>query len=398
MHPLVTYWLSIVVIFLILSFLVIIHELGHLWAAWWAGVTAEEFGIGYPPRAMKLFTWRKTLFSLNWIPVGGFVKMDGEEGYSEADAAPTTISQKKSLHNKQTNQDSVSSPFYTKTAWQRLVIVLAGPVVNIVFAIAAFTVFYSITGIPEAPAARIIEVQADSPAAAAQLPTDVELIALRVDETTTPIMSIDSAITAIKAQQGKTITLVTTGPCSDTGECQELAAEYQVYVRKPEELVAGQGAVGITFDTRINYRFYPAHEMPFRAMSVGFYQSYQFSLLILQLLGSMVIDAFKFGKLPDQLVGPVGIAAQAGQMSLANSSWLGILNMAGLISVNLAVINLLPIAPLDGGRAVFIVLGKLFNRQKVAMIEAKLNYGGMIALLALLLFITLSDILRIFRG
>src|SRR3989339_456689 len=96
------------VVLIILSLLVILHEIGHLAAAWWLKLRVEEFGLGYPPRARKLFTWKGTDFTLNWIPFGGFVRLWGEEAGDE----------------------NSSQAFARRPVWQRLIVMLAGPGIN----------------------------------------------------------------------------------------------------------------------------------------------------------------------------------------------------------------------------------------------------------------------------
>ena len=113
--------MSVLIFILVLSFLVIIHELGHFLVAKWQGVKVEEFGLGYPPKILSLFRWKGTLFSLNAIPFGGFVRMEGEYGEEETD--------KKAPYSK----DDKEQPFYAKSALPRLLIILAGPFVNFLF-------------------------------------------------------------------------------------------------------------------------------------------------------------------------------------------------------------------------------------------------------------------------
>src|SRR5258708_6019281 len=126
---------SIIAFILMLSLLVIIHELGHFLTARFFKIKIEEFGIGYPPRARTLFTWKGIPFTLNWIPVGGFVKMEGEDGSANED-------------NIQHKTKNSFGPFYTKPKWQRLIVILAGATVNFLFGVLAFSVIYSYVGIP----------------------------------------------------------------------------------------------------------------------------------------------------------------------------------------------------------------------------------------------------------
>ncbi len=169
--------MAILIVLLVLSFLVIIHELGHYFAARKAGITVEEFGIGYPPRALnfsllakrfnitKYFSfWRrfdssKTELTLNWIPFGGFVRMAGETPNPKQNASPQP------------------GDFLAATLAQRLMVIFAGVAVNFIFGIAAFTIVFSKTGIPqEIFGARIGTVEPNSPAAQAGVPNQVQII------------------------------------------------------------------------------------------------------------------------------------------------------------------------------------------------------------------------------
>ena len=127
--------LSVFIFILILSFLVIIHELGHFLIARKHGVKVNEFGLGYPPKALTLFTAFGTPFTLNWIPFGGFVRLEGEDG-------PELGTEQKETHKSERE-------FFRVAVWQKLSIVLAGPIVNFIFGIIAFSIVFSVTGIPQ---------------------------------------------------------------------------------------------------------------------------------------------------------------------------------------------------------------------------------------------------------
>ena len=148
--------MQLVIFLAILSVLVLVHEWGHYICAKIFGVKVEEFGFGLPPRARKLFTRKGTLFSLNWLPIGGFVKLYGEE-YSEGDELLA----------------GDNGRFYDKSARARAVILTAGVIMNFLLGIVLFAAVYSYVGIPvKTDRVRIVEVVADSPAAAAGLAID----------------------------------------------------------------------------------------------------------------------------------------------------------------------------------------------------------------------------------
>lgn len=369
--------MSALIFIIILSFLVVIHELGHYLVAKLCGVKVEEFGLGYPPRAVKLGTWWGTLFSLNWIPFGGFVKMEGE------DATPSEVASQKSLQ--------------VKSAPQRLAVILAGAAVNFVFGVFAFAVVFSTMGIPTPlTTARIGLVQPGSPAAEAGLPANVELVALAVGEQTVTQPSVESAIQFINDHRGQQIQVVTTGPC-DTNGCQELAQSFTVYARTPDQTPAGQGAIGIAFES-ITLQFYPWYEMPFRGTWYGLQQAVELGGEMLMALRQAVQDGFTRGKLPTELSGPVGIVHQAQVNNVFSQGWLAMLYFAGMLSVNLAIMNVLPIPALDGGRALFILLEPIIGKQRLSNWEAQIHYGGFIVLIGLIVAVTARDVLRIVYG
>lgn len=375
-----------IIFIIILSFLVIIHELGHFLAAKWAKIKVEEFGLGFPPRAAKLFSWRKTLFSLNWIPFGGFVKMEGEEEQG-------AVEKKIKLLTKNKNKEG---PFYQKSTLQRLVVIVAGASVNFIFGIIAFSIFFSFTGIPtplDQP--RIAETSEGSPAREAGLPSQVNIIGLRAAEEFYSTNKIQDVVDRVNEHKGENVTLLISGPCSGLS-CAESVEEVELYLRTPEETPTDQGSMGVIFETTY-MRFFPWYEMPFRGMAYGLTQALFFSLLILQALGQLLVELFTRGSIPDGLAGPVGIVSQASKGGFSINQPLDLLGFAGMLSINLAVMNLLPIPALDGGRAVFVLLEQVVGRKIVSRVERYANYGGYVVLLTLIIMVTIRDVLNIFR-
>lgn len=382
---------------LILSFLVVIHELGHFFAAKWAKIKVEEFGLGYPPKAITLFTYLGTPFTLNWVPFGGFVRMLGEDASAE-DVEQTNQAAKDSKPSKkkkiQKEVEPLEQPFYTKSAVQRLVVILAGVTVNFIFGVLAFSVVYSIMGIPTLiNEARIELVAPNSPAAAAGLPTNVKIIEIVSDEVV-PIQTNEDVKAEIDKQAGKTVKVVTSGSCQGL-TCNEDRQTFEVYVRKSDEIPAGEGAVGIGFAQQV-YLHYPWYEQLVRGAAVGVEQAVMFGFFILLSLGDLVKNLFSTGALPGEIAGPVGIVHQAQSQGLFNQGPIMILNFMALLSINLAIMNLLPIPALDGGRALFILLEKVVGKHRVQRVEGYANYGGFVLLIGLILAVTARDIWRIF--
>lgn len=374
--------MSVLIFILVLSFLVLIHELGHYFAAKWAKVKVDEFGLGYPPKAIRLFRYKGTDFTLNWIPFGGFVRMQGEED---------SLEEHKDVESKR----ALKGQFYSATPAQKLVIILAGATVNFVFGIIAFTIVFTKLGIPiQIQEARIGQVVENSPAAQAGIQASTTIIAIRTADQQITVSDPTQVIEEVQAHRGETITVITTGNCSGT-VCEEMSQEFSVYVRTVEETPAGQGALGIAFDSYV-FESYPLWQMPFRSTIYGIEQAFELGWQILLALSGLMTDLLTRGIMPKDIAGPIGIVHQAQTSGLFAQGFLTILSFAGMLSINLAVMNVLPLPPLDGGRAVFIVLETLFTRKKTAKIEGYFNYIGYLALLGLILIITIRDVLRLF--
>ena len=368
--------LAIFSFILILSFLVIIHELGHFLAAKWTKVGVEEFGLGYPPKLVRLFHWWGVDFTLNLIPFGGFVRLQGEE---------------KDLDDK-----LVAGDYKAAGLWQRLIVILAGAGVNFLFGILIFALIFTKIGIPtEINTARIGQVAPDSPAAKAGITANWEIKEVKVGGQTFTITNPEDVIKLVKQHQGQDVALTLVGPCQGLS-CKNQTKEVQVYIRQPDETPEGQGAIGLVFEPVI-YVHYPFWQMPFRGMWVGTKQAFALSLMILEALKNMVNQLFTHGQLSEELAGPVGIVHQAQSSGLFSQGFLAILSFTAMLSINLAIMNVLPIPPLDGGRAVLAISEVALGKKITEKLEYYLNYGGWVMIMLLILAITARDVWRIFR-
>jgi len=375
--------MSAIVFIIILSFLVIIHELGHFLTAKWAKVKADEFGIGYPPKALKLFRWKGTDFTVNWIPFGGFVRMQGEESIEE--------------ETDEKKGKKLSGQFYQASVFQKLVIILAGATVNFIFGVIAFTIVFSKMGIPEMiTEPRIGAVEENTPAYEAGIPSNVNILAVKYQDQEFAVNTPEDLINKVYEHRGETITLITTGICEQK-TCEQIKNEYPVYVRTQEETPEGEGAMGVAFD-QVVFVFYPALEMPVRSAAYGIEQAFTLGWQIIEAFSGIITGIFTRGSLPTDVAGPIGIVHQAQSIGIFEEGWLTVLSFAGMLSINLAVMNVLPFPPLDGGRAVFIILEALFTKKRTKKLEYILNYGGYILLLGLIVVITIKDVMRIFYG
>lgn len=376
--------MSALIFILILSALVIIHELGHYLVAKWQKVQVNEFGLGYPPRALKLFTHANTLFSLNWIPFGGFVKLEGEDG--EAD------------QNKATRQPGMKA-FFERPAWSKLLIILAGPVVNFVFGIIAFSIVFSVSGIPQSLSnqARISKVVEGSPAAESGLQPDTNILGFREQNgEMVPIDNVAKVQAYVAAHKGQTVMVLFSGPCQ-ADACAESMGETNIYLRTDAEIPPNQGSMGVVFSDYYLMR-YPWYQMPFYGSKYGITQALDMGVLMLKALGQMGSDIAGGRGVSGDVAGPIGIVHQAQKSDILTSGWMMVLSFAGMLSINLAVMNVLPIPALDGGRAMFIIIGQLIGQKRIEKLENYANYGGFILLVGLIVLISLRDISRIITG
>lgn len=361
--------ITIVIFFAMLGFLVVIHELGHFIVARLAGVRVLEFGIGFPPRARVLRSSGDTLITLNWLPLGGFVRLEGEDGESE---------------------DPQSFPRAALPV--KLVIVLAGVAMNALLAVAIFTAIAWAPG--RTAALGFTAVEPGSPAAG------IGLVGAGAGPPATPsdlIIAIDGRrfhdfesaarlIEALRARAGQAITLTVRHP--DKSE-----ADLAVTLRSPADVAAGFGALGIKgpfFDRAVEESF---TRSPAEAVDFGLAQTGQaFGLItdgLAQLGGSIVNH-------PTQdpgVAGPVGIAVGIGDVFWSRGA-IATLQLAALLSANLALVNILPLPPLDGGRMLVLVTKAVAGRRLSLKVEKAAYTIGAVFLLAFVLWVTFFDITR----
>lgn len=362
---------------LLLTFLVLIHELGHFLAAKFVKVGVLEFGIGYPPLAKKLFRRWDTDFTINWLPLGGFVRLFGDDA---EESLPSREEQKE-------HHLTESSMFNHKKRWERLLIIGAGVFINFVFGVIVFAGLYSKFGIPEDLGfVRVDEVLADSPALVAGVQKGDEIFRATIDENQeVTVTTADQFSRLMSENAGEKVVL----HLRRSGETFDLEATL-----RPKDRPIDQAALGV-IPRDWESKFYPWYEQPIRGAIVGLQDSIELGRLILGSLGDMVSKLFMRGQVPSDLSGPIGIVAQAHEMDILSQGWVGTLRYAALLSINLAIMNLLPIPALDGGRAIFVLLEGFIGKARRQRWEQRVNGIGMVFLLLLIFLISIKDVVKI---
>jgi regulator of sigma E protease len=374
MTPILNGVITVVLFFVILGGLVIIHELGHFITARLAGVRVLEFGIGFPPRARILRSRGETLYTLNWLPIGGFVKLEGEDG------------------------DETDDPrsFARARLPVKLIILVAGVVMNL---LAAFLIFTLIAWLATPYlGVRFFNVQPGSPAAAAGLqPGDAILAVNGVQHEF--FREGQSVITDLQSDVGKPVVLTverTDGTVDSVTVTLRSQAEIDTAPRDANGN-STKGPLGIgSFDPIPRfYGRYP-RDLP-SAIGIGASQTTHWFGVILGGLGELVRQVATNPTAPPPVQGPVGIATQIGDVFFGAGPVLT-LYVAGILSANLALVNILPFPPLDGGRMLMIVLKAIFGA-RISLRAERLTYVvGFAFLFAFLIWVSGFDLVRILSG
>ena len=352
-----------IIFIFVLTILVLVHEFGHFIIAKKMGVKVEEFGIGLPPR---LFGIKKgeTLYSVNLLPLGGFVKLYGEE-YDELD------------------KKNKNRTFVNKTPWQKTLIILGGVIGN--FLLGWFIFSYLVTQGIAVPINKVIieKVTKNSPAQIAGLKEKdiiLKLVPYSPQSPQLPLTSPNSLISLTQKYAGQKIKLLV------QRNNQQLTINLTPRINPP----VGEGPLGIAITSSIE-KNYPWYTAPY----YGLIEASNITYKIASELGKLLFGLITFQKLNVDVAGPVGIANLAGQAIKFGGN--AFLQFLALLSLNLAIINILPFPALDGGRLVFVLYEGLTKKKPNKNIEKYTNLIGFIMLLSLAALITVNDIIKIIR-
>ena len=390
-------WLLIVPV---LGFLIFIHELGHFATAKWFGIKVTEFGFGFPPRIFGV-RFRETVYSINWIPLGGFVRMVGEEDPSDPQS------------------------FAAQAVWKRAVVLVSGSLMNLVFPLAVFAILFTLPHDTVVGTVMISGVSPNSPAQEAGLRAGdmvLEVEGKRVENHFDLVQAVMTRLgrpTEFTIRKGMIVTGLAFSP--------ELAPVEKLTIvprlKPPEQVVVEdvtdpvseislrearnvnpdaqvgdrirQGAIGVLVGTA-NPKIVKRSFAPWDAVPMAVERAWE----VLTLTQAGLTQWARGGPDPG-ITGPVGIAQVTGEIAeeIPNIGYSPLFEFVALLSISLGIVNLLPIPALDGGRLLFVVIewvrrGKRISPQR----ESLVHMVGFVLLIGFIVAMSYRDIVRIFAG
>ncbi len=355
-------FVTLIIFLFALGGMIFVHELGHFIAARWAGIEVEEFGLGLPSyKIATLFKWQGTEFTIHALLLGGFIRPKGE------------------------NDPNVLGGLASANPWKRLVVLFAGPLMNLITAIVVFSFLISSEGVPMPGSIKIDSVAENSPAQQAGMQADDILLAINGQSVT----EINAAIVVIKDNLDKPVELLV----ERNGEQITLTAT-PLSTRK-----ASEGALGVGLGN-------PTRPATFvESVSGGFMvtgiQAATIVYLPVALIGGAIapedarfigfkgiFDMFDVAVEEDVSSRQEVATAPAGS-NTRPTNWT--LNLIGVLSISLGVMNLFPIPALDGGRILFTLPEILFRKRIPPQWENTVNGIAMLMLIGLMLFVNIMD-------
>ena len=362
----------------ILVVLVLVHELGHFLVAKRAGITVEEFGIGFPPRVASVM-WRGTRYSVNWIPLGGFVRMLGEDGDVEVKRL-----REQGMNDAEVEQ-AMAGAFNRKPVWVRFVVLFAGVAMNFILAASLFAIAFSMPlQVGEGPLT-VTDIQPDSPAAES---LEVGDVITGVDGRT--FERSNDLTEYVRDHGGEEVQL----QVERDGEQIDVAVTPRVVT--PEERAQGIGPVGFGYDPERIVEEPSVVTGPLDAIARGTGAAWTLAIQIPGGLADAVGGLIGLNPEAPDARGPIGIAQETGRV--LEAPLVSQLFFVGLLSINLAVLNVLPFPPLDGGRIAVVAVEAVRRRKLPAEREALIYLTGFAVLIALVILISIQDIQRLITG
>lgn len=373
----------------LLLILVLIHEFGHFLAAKAFGIKVLEFGIGFPPRAKTMFTKGETEYTLNWLPIGGFVRLLGEEDPSD----PRSLA---------------AAP-----RWQRLTVMAAGVIMNFVLALFLMGVSFMVPRDRALTQAQIVDVAQGSPAAEARIDGTMR-------DGTAPVQGIQPGdiITEVEGRDIANTSEMVYANRLNLGKTQEwtiirAGSTLTAHVYARWHPPAGQGPTGVRIGapqtcsvdaqgepTNCQLKYAQTESVsypPWEAFPKGAQSLVDTMVLTVNEIRVRIGGGGGASVNDDQpaFTGPVGIADTTGTL-IKEAGWRSLIEFAALLSLNLAIFNALPIPMLDGGRMFFVVLEILRGGRRISPEkEALVHFAGFALMMAGVLVVTYFDIARL---
>ena len=355
---------SVISFVIVLGLLIFVHELGHFLCAKLFGVKVLKFSLGFGPRLVGA-RYRDTEYQISAFPLGGYVKMLGENPAEEVDS---------------TEEDQA---FSKKSVWKRFFIVASGPVFNLLFAVFLFFMIFAIAGLPHpVEGTRIGGISKDSPAAAANLQSGDRIVSINGKETT----KWEDVYTLVGQSDGETITIVVerNGQTFEKTLTPALTPEKNIFGEK----VGERYMLGISRSEEVVYK----DTSIYKALIAGITQTWTFIYLTIIGIVKMIQSVIP----ASELGGPILIAQMAGQQMEAG--WINLFYFIGLISVNLGILNLFPIPILDGGHLFFYCIEAVRGKPLSRRAQEIWMQFGLVILLSLMVFVFYNDLVRVFKG
>lgn len=361
--------MSIIIFILILGLIIFVHELGHFAVAKFFGIRVDEFGMGFPPRAVKLFKRGETEYTLNWIPFGGFVKIHGEDS---VDA----------------NDPDFSRSMVAKKWWQQILVLVAGVTMNVLLAWVIFSGSFMVgaptlasqTDHPELlknPILTVLQVAPESPAEIAGIKPGDGIVKVATPESILSNASPEKFTQFIQTSKPNEPIIIS---IERGGEKLDIA------VTPITGITPDHQAIGVAIDTvgiSSGVGF-------FASLGQGAKTTYFSTMGTFKAFGQLISGEISLGNIS----GPVGLTQMVGDAQKIGFAYLAMLT--AIISINLAVINILPFPALDGGRILFVLIEKIIRRPLSQKFVQWTNGIGFALLILLMIVITVKDVIKLF--
>ena len=343
---------------LVLGVLIFVHELGHFLVAKWAGIRVERFSLGFPPKMIG-FTRGETEYCISWIPLGGYVKMAGENPEES---------------------DITGDPreFMSKSIGARALVIIAGPLMNFIAAILLFALVFFFYGKPLEETRVVV--------GASMAGTPAEKLGLQPGDV---IVSIDGQKVSKFQEMAGTVSTKLGESVNVIWKRGDDVFSAPV-VTKIDTLKNAAGSDSLVGRIGIERGFDTEEMGPIAALGAGFKQTIDICGAMFELFGGLLS-----GQVPIKMIsGPVGISKMAGEMARRGADML--MGFMAVLTVNLAILNVLPVPVLDGGHLLFLLIEKLKGRPLSIKQRAIAQQVGFVLLIMLIVTVTYHDVLRLF--